>query len=115
MPYGQSRYHVYRGELDLAPRLDEELLRLGRQRNDSAGLVLGHTTHGFKPVACRQVCVIPVASGRLDCSLRFDSPPLAYPSGRNSPTRISATGFGNCPFLSRLSGPGLGTEQRIDR
>jgi len=27
--------------------LDEELLRLGRQRNDSAGLVLGHTTFGL--------------------------------------------------------------------
>jgi predicted ATPase len=47
VPYGQSRYHVYRGELDLALRLDEELLRLSRQRNDSAGLVLGHTTLGL--------------------------------------------------------------------
>ena len=28
VPYGQSRYHVYRGELELALRLDEELLRL---------------------------------------------------------------------------------------
>jgi hypothetical protein len=47
VPYGQSRYHVYRGELDLALRLDEELLRLSRLRNDSAGLVLGHTTSGL--------------------------------------------------------------------
>jgi hypothetical protein len=43
VPYGQSRYHMYRGELDLAMRLDEDLLRLSRQRNDSAGLVLGPT------------------------------------------------------------------------
>jgi predicted ATPase len=46
VPYGQSRYHVNRGELDLAQRLDEDLLRLSRQRNDSGGLVLGHTSFG---------------------------------------------------------------------
>ena len=46
IPYGQSRYHVGRGELDLALRLDEDLLRLSRQRNDSAGLVLGHNALG---------------------------------------------------------------------
>ena len=46
IPYGQSRYHVYRGELDLALRLDEDLLRLSRKRNDSAGLVLGHLSFG---------------------------------------------------------------------
>jgi class 3 adenylate cyclase/predicted ATPase len=45
-PYGESRYHVFRGELDLALRLDESLLRLSRQRNDSAGLVLGHFSSG---------------------------------------------------------------------
>jgi class 3 adenylate cyclase/predicted ATPase len=42
VPYGQSFYHQIRGELDLAQRLDEDLLRLSRQRNDTAGLVLGH-------------------------------------------------------------------------
>jgi len=46
VPYGQSRYHVHRGEFDLAQRLDEDLLRLSRQRNDAAGLVLGHTSSG---------------------------------------------------------------------
>jgi hypothetical protein len=30
------------GEFDLALRLDEDLLHLSCQRNDSAGLVLGH-------------------------------------------------------------------------
>src|SRR5260370_24935553 len=34
VPYGQSRYHVYRGELDLSLRLEEDLLHLIRQRND---------------------------------------------------------------------------------
>ncbi len=42
IPYGQSRYHMYRGELELALRLDEDLLRLSSERNDTAGLVLGH-------------------------------------------------------------------------
>jgi predicted ATPase len=46
IPYGQSRYHVNRGELDVAQRLDEDLLRLSRERNDSAGLVLGHASSG---------------------------------------------------------------------
>src|SRR5271166_3686435 len=46
VPYGQSGYHMYRGELDLAMRLAEDLLRLSRQRNDSAGLVLGHHACG---------------------------------------------------------------------
>jgi class 3 adenylate cyclase/tetratricopeptide (TPR) repeat protein len=35
---GQSRYYAYRGELDLALRLDEELLGLRRQLNDSSSV-----------------------------------------------------------------------------
>ena len=46
VPFGQSRYHVFRGELDLAQRLDEDFLRLSGQRDDSAGLVLGHFSSG---------------------------------------------------------------------
>jgi predicted ATPase len=46
IPYGQSRYHAHRCEFDLAHRLDEDLLRLSRQRNDAAGLVLGHLSSG---------------------------------------------------------------------
>ena len=46
IPYGQSLYHVARGELCLAQRLDEDLLRLSRQRNDPASLVLGHLSSG---------------------------------------------------------------------
>ena len=46
IPYGQSLHHVFRGELDLAQRLDEDLLRLSRQRNNSTGLVLGHISSG---------------------------------------------------------------------
>jgi predicted ATPase len=44
--YGQSRYHAYRGELDLAQHLEEDLLRLSRQWNHAAGLVLGHFSSG---------------------------------------------------------------------
>jgi class 3 adenylate cyclase/tetratricopeptide (TPR) repeat protein len=46
VPYGQSRYHAFRGELDEALRLAEDLLRLSRQRDDSSGLVLGHQACG---------------------------------------------------------------------
>jgi predicted ATPase len=46
VPYGQSLYHVTRGEIDLALRLDEGMVRLSRQRNDDAGLVLGHLSSG---------------------------------------------------------------------
>ena len=46
VPYGQARYHAHRGEFDLALRLDEDLLRLSRQRDDFPGLVLGHYSSG---------------------------------------------------------------------
>ena len=46
LPYGQSLHHVHRGELDLAQRLDQDLLRLSLQRNNSGGLVLGHYSSG---------------------------------------------------------------------
>jgi class 3 adenylate cyclase/predicted ATPase len=46
VPFGQSRYHMFRGELDVAQRLDEELLRLSHQRNGSAGLVLAYLSSG---------------------------------------------------------------------
>jgi class 3 adenylate cyclase/predicted ATPase len=46
IPYGQSFYHMYRGEFDVAQRLDEDLLRLSRQHHNTAGLVLGHASAG---------------------------------------------------------------------
>ncbi|MBV8089068.1 MAG: AAA family ATPase, partial [Alphaproteobacteria bacterium] len=46
VPCGQSRYHAHRGEFDLALRLDQDLLRLSREREDSAGLVMGHYSSG---------------------------------------------------------------------
>jgi predicted ATPase len=46
IPYGQSAYHILRGEFALAQRFAEGLLRVSRQRNDSAGIVLGHYSAG---------------------------------------------------------------------
>ena len=46
IPFAQSLHHVVHGELDLAQRLDADLLLLGRQRNDPAGLLLGHFSSG---------------------------------------------------------------------
>jgi predicted ATPase len=46
IPYGQSRHHAFRGESDFALRLDEDLLRLSHQRNDTAGMILGHDCSG---------------------------------------------------------------------
>ena len=46
IPFAQSLHHMVRGELSLAQRLDTNLLRLSRQRNDPAGLVLGHFATG---------------------------------------------------------------------
>jgi predicted ATPase/MoxR-like ATPase len=46
IPYAQARYHALRGEPDLARGLGEDLLRISLERNDSAGLVLGHMSSG---------------------------------------------------------------------
>jgi predicted ATPase len=46
IPFAQSMHHMVRGELDLAERVDANLLRLSRQRNDQAGVVLGHFSSG---------------------------------------------------------------------
>jgi class 3 adenylate cyclase/predicted ATPase len=46
IPYGQSIYHATRAELARARSLAEDLLRLSRRRNDTAGLVLGYYSVG---------------------------------------------------------------------
>jgi len=69
IPYGQSLYHAIRGELDLALSLNEDLLRLSRQRSDSGGLVLGLQRLRSNPDVCWQVCFVTTASGRGDCAL----------------------------------------------
>jgi tetratricopeptide (TPR) repeat protein len=46
VPWRLSLHHQNRGELDLAMQLDENLLRLSFERNDSAGLAMGHRSAG---------------------------------------------------------------------
>ena len=112
---GSLVYHVYRGEFDLAQRLDEDLLRLSRQRNDSAGLVLGHYSSGRNLMFAgrfassrshlEEVLVLyePVSHQSLFHQAGFD------------PHVTSQAVFWDFPVLSRLSGPGLGTERRRHR
>ena len=46
IPYGLSLHHLYRGEVDMAQPFADDLLHLSRQRNDAAGVVLGHAGSG---------------------------------------------------------------------
>jgi tetratricopeptide (TPR) repeat protein len=110
VPYGQSRYHMYRGELDVAQRLDEDLLRLSRQRSDSAGLVLGHQSSGRNLVLIGRFAS---ARSHLEEVLALYDPTshssLAHQTG--SHPRVASQGvFGDCTILSRLSRPGIGAE-----
>ena len=57
IPYGQSYHHQFRGELDVAQRLSEDLLRLGVARNDTTGLVLGHLSCGRNLGTCGRFAV----------------------------------------------------------
>ena len=63
VPYGQSRYHTYRGELDVAQQLDEDLLRLSRERNEFRWHRPGSRLLRSRPIACRQICFSPPPSG----------------------------------------------------
>ena len=84
IPYGLSRYHAYRGELDLAIRLEEDLLRLSRQRNDSGGLVLGHQSCGSSQLF---VGKFTLSRSNLEAGLRLYDPishhSLAHQTGSN--------------------------------
>ncbi len=46
VPYGLAMACVYRGAFDEARQVDETLLRLGRERGDATGLVMGHCAAG---------------------------------------------------------------------
>ena len=113
--FTQSLYHMNRGELDQAQSLAEDLLRLSRQHNDAGGLVLGHLSGGRNLLF----------SGELTSSRSHLEQVLALydPNSHRSlfhhaniyPHAIAQAFLGDCPFLSRLSRPGTGTEQRINR
>ena len=71
IPYGQSRHHAFRGEFEVAHRLDDDLLRLSRQRNDSAGLLLGHISYGRNLHAAGQ---FTAARSHLEAGLALYDP-----------------------------------------
>jgi predicted ATPase len=81
VPYGQSRFHVYRGELDLEMRLDEDLLRLSRQRNDSSGLVLGHQACGSGHMLAGRFAV---SRSNLEAALALYDPISHHSLGRQT-------------------------------
>jgi class 3 adenylate cyclase/predicted ATPase len=98
VPWGQFFYHVNRCEFDLAQRLAEDLLRVSRQHNDSAGLVLGHT--------CSGRALIPVgrfasARSHLEEALALYDPivhrPLLHQVGIDSQV-VSQINLGNVLF-----------------
>ena len=95
LPYGQSLYHVVRGELDLAQRLDEDLLRLSHQRNRCCRAGSWTPILRSNSLPRGQVCVIAVASGRGACALRFDLPRFACTAGCGSSPRSSQAYLGN--------------------
>ena len=112
VPCGQSRYHAHRGELDVALRLDQDLLRLSRRRDASAGLVMGHYSSGRN-----LMWVGSFASSRshLETVITLYDPNSHHSLLRQTgvpPAVGSPGGFGGRPLLSRLSRPGSGTEQQ---
>ena len=98
VPYGQSLYLAFRGELDRAQSLAEDLFRLSAQRNDAAGLVRGHLAFG------RNLMFIGrFASSRshLEEGLALYDPISHHPLGRGAGTRpgVVAQGYlGNVLF-----------------
>jgi tetratricopeptide (TPR) repeat protein len=94
IPYAQSVYHAIRGEFDLAQGLAEDLLRLSRQRNDAAGLVLAHQCIGGNLMFVGSFCAIPIASRRDARALRSGLSRLAGPSGRATPLAVAQAHLG---------------------
>ena len=114
VPCGQSRYHAHRGELDVALRLDQDLLRRSRRRDDSAGLVMGHYSAGRN-----LMWVGSFASSRS----HLEKVLALYDTNSDNPL-VRQTGvhrswqhrrLWGLSSLSRLSRPGIGTEQQGNR
>ena len=115
VPYGQSLYHAFRGELDLALRLDNDLLRLSGQRNDSAGLVLGYLSSGRNLMLAGRF-----ASSRshLEAALALYEPishrSLVYQAGLHPHVNSQAI-LGMVLFCLGFPDRAVGTEQRSNR
>ena len=111
-PLGSPVDHVFRGELDLAQRLDEDLLRLSRQRNDAAGLVLGTYSSGRNLMfAGRFVSSRSHLEDALALYDRNSHGSLVDQVGIH-PQVVAQAYLGTVLVLSRLSRPGVGSEQR---
>jgi hypothetical protein len=107
VPSGQARYHVFRGELDLAQRVDEDLLRLSRQRNDPAGLVLGHLSSGRTLLYSGKFAA---ARSHLEAGLALYDPIAHYSLVQQvalHPAVVSQSYLGNILFCLGLPDQGL--------
>jgi hypothetical protein len=115
VPFGQSLHQMFRGELDLALRLDEDLLRLSGQRNDLAGLVLAHFSSGRNLLSAGRF-----ASSRwhLEEALALYNPishrSLVHQTGTH-PQNNAQSLLGSVLFCLGFPRPGIGTEQRSNR
>jgi predicted ATPase len=94
VPRGQALYHNMRGELYLAQGLDTDLLRLSRQRNDSAGLILGHLCAGQTLMYLGQFASSRSHLEELLATYDPDSHRSACPSGRTIPSRNARAHLG---------------------
>jgi hypothetical protein len=115
IPFGQSLYHMYRGELDLAQRLAADLVPLSRQRNDAAGLVLGHYSSGRTLMFAGRFAS---SQSQLEEAIALYNP-ISYGSlvqqAAVDPQVASQAYLGIVLFCLRLSRPGIGTKQRGSR
>jgi hypothetical protein len=114
VPYGQSRYYLNRGELDLAQHSAEVLLGLSRQRNDAGGLVLGNHSLG------RTLFV----AGKFAASrLHFEEGCAVYDPISHHPLvdqagvhpQVMSQGAGDRTFLPRISRTRVGLHQSSNR
>jgi class 3 adenylate cyclase/predicted ATPase len=92
IPFGQSICCVLRGELDRARSLAEGLLRLSRERNDFAGLVLGHLASGRALMSAGRFAL---SRSRLEEVLALcdpiSHPSLAHEAGQHPRVHSQAT------------------------
>ena len=115
VPYGQSLHHSTRGEIDLALRLDEDLVRLSRQRNDEAGLVLGNLSLGRNLHPAGRFVLSRL---HLEEALALYDP-ISHQSRVQQaivPPEVGARAYsGERSLLSRFSRRGIGTEPCSNR
>jgi predicted ATPase len=117
--YAQSIYHAIRGELKLAHRLDEDLLRLSRQRNEPAGLFLAHQSSGRNLMFAGRLVA---ARSHLEESIALcdlDSGQLVVRQAGLHP-EVASQGFlaiacAGCPRQNRTSRRMRGEDRPFDR